>query len=182
MKTYSFAFFLTLLLLVLVASGFKNPDKSSKSINWMTWEEVQKAQQTEPRKVFVDVYTEWCGWCKKMDKETLSHPQIVEYINLNYYAVKFDAETRSKIQFKGKEYKYIASGNRGYNELANTLLNGKMSYPSTVYLDDKLNLLTAVPGYLNPPTLDAILTFFNEGYFLTSKWDEFEKSYKTRIK
>lgn len=168
-------------LAVFALFSFKTPDAPLSEINWLTFEELQKAQQKEPRKVVVDVYTQWCGWCKKMDKETFTHPQIVEYINTNYYAVKLDAETREKINFKGKEYKFTGSGKTGHNELASFLMNGKLSYPTTVYLDEKLNVLTSVPGYLTPQTIDGILTFFNEGYYLKNRWDEFEKSYKTRI-
>jgi thioredoxin-related protein len=166
----------------MVNSAFVISDKNSKGINWISWEELEKAQINEPRKVFVDVYTEWCGWCKKMDKETFTNPAIVDYINKNYYAVKFDAETRAKINFRGKEYKYTASGNRGYNQLAYELLGGRLSYPTTVYLDEKLNLITAVPGYLTAPTLDAILTYFHEGHYLTVKWEDFEKQFKSKLK
>lgn len=181
MKAKFLVFSVVMVLVAYVAMGFKRPDAPLSEINWLTFEEMQAAQTKAPKLVFIDIYTEWCGWCKKMDKETFTNQQIVEYLNENFYAVKFDAETRGKIKFNGKEYKYVSSGSRGYNELANSLLSGKMSYPSTVYLDEKLNILTAVPGYLTPTTLDGILTFFNEDFYLNTKWDEFEKNYKSRI-
>lgn len=182
MKAKFLVFSVVMVLVAYVAMGFKRPDAPLSEINWLTFEEMQAAQTKAPKLVFIDIYTEWCGWCKKMDKETFTNQQIVEYLNENFYAVKFDAETRGKIKFNGKEYKFVSIGSRGYNELANSLLSGKMSYPSTVYLDEKLNILTAVPGYLTPTTLDGILTFFNEDYYLNTKWDEFEKNYVSRIK
>lgn len=161
------------------------PDETTTpSINWLTWEEVQVKQAKNPKKVFVDVYTTWCYWCKKLDKETFTHPQIIEYINEHFYAVKFDAETEDEIKFKGQKYKFIkgAKGKRGYNELAASLLSGNMNYPTLVFLDEKLNLLTAVPSYVTPTSLDAMLTFFNEAHYKTTKWAEFEENYKSGIR
>ncbi len=64
------------------------------NVQWITWEEAMELSKTEPRKIVVDVYTDWCGWCKKMDKATFQDEEIVEYINENYYAIKFNAEMR----------------------------------------------------------------------------------------
>ena len=62
----------------------------SQEINWISLEEVVEFQKTEPKNVIIDVYTNWCGPCKLMDKNTFSNPEIVSYINKNYYAVKFN--------------------------------------------------------------------------------------------
>ena len=55
--------------------------QATAQVNWLTWEEAQERNKKEPRKIFVDVYTQWCGWCKKMDKETFSNPEIIKYLN-----------------------------------------------------------------------------------------------------
>ncbi len=163
-----------------VNSSFaQSEDNTTKEINWMTWEEVQQAQKETPKKVFVDVYTNWCGWCKKMDATTFHNDKIVEYINKNYYAIKFNAENRESIVFRGKKYNYVKSGRRGYNELATSLLEGTMSFPSTVFLDEKLDLLTTVGGYLEPKTIDPILSFFATESFLKMKWSQYEKHFKS---
>ena len=57
-----------------------------------------------PKKVFIDLYTSWCGWCKRMDATTFKQRAIVEYMNQKYYAVKFDAETRDTINFNGHSF------------------------------------------------------------------------------
>src|SRR5581483_11863247 len=79
-------------------------------IKWMNWNEMQEAQKKQPRKVVVDVFTEWCGWCKRMESSTFTNQEIIKYVNENFYAVKFDAETQSTIKFKDKEYKFIPQG------------------------------------------------------------------------
>jgi len=92
--------------------------QAQNKIKWMTWEDALSAQQSNPKKLVVDIYTDWCGWCKKMDKATFQKDHIARYVNGNYYAIKFDAETKRDIEYNGKTYKYISNGRRGYHELA----------------------------------------------------------------
>ncbi|NND95171.1 MAG: DUF255 domain-containing protein, partial [Flavobacteriales bacterium] len=75
-----------------------------KSINWITIEEAQEKVKEEPRKILMDVYTKWCGPCKMMMANTFTNADVISYINENYYAVKFDAESPDAISFKGVEY------------------------------------------------------------------------------
>ena len=158
---------------------FGQVDKKVKKdkIAWMTWEEVQKAQKVEKRKVFVDVYTNWCGWCKKMDKTTFRNKDIIQYINENYYAVKFNAETRKTIVLDGKKYKYVKNGRRGYNQLAADLLKGRLSYPSTVFLNSDFSLIQPVAGYLDSKKFEMIATYFAEDQHKKTPWTRYEKSY-----
>ncbi|MFT4646090.1 MAG: thioredoxin-related protein [Planctomycetota bacterium] len=169
------------LVFAVVSFSFKAGDlpAAKNEINWMTWAEVQEAQKKEPKKVFVDVYTGWCGWCKRMDATTFHNEEIVDYINDNYYAVKFDAEQRETLVFKGRKYHYTKTGKRGYNELATSLLEGVMSFPTTVYLDENLDVLTKVGGFLEANELDPIISYFATDSYLKKKWSQYEKSYKS---
>lgn len=102
--------FLSILSLgfILLTSSFTEPpkkeEKVTKEINWVTIEEAQKLTEQEPRKIIMDVYTDWCGWCKKMDKTTFSDKKVVDYVNKNFYAVKFNAEADKTFDFKGQEF------------------------------------------------------------------------------
>ena len=107
----------------------------SAQVNWLSWEEMMKAQEKEARPVFIDVYTDWCGWCKVMDRETFAKAEVYEVLNRDFYPVKFDAEQRENIKVGSKTYSYVNQGSRGYHELAFTLLDRKMSYPTVVFLD-----------------------------------------------
>ncbi len=143
-------------------------------IQWLSWEEAQSRHQKEPRKILVDVYTQWCGWCKKMDKGTFEQVDITNYINTHYYAVKFDAETKSDIQFNNRVYKYIRAGHSGYHELAAEITFGKLSYPTIVFLDEELNVIQPIPGYKDAPALDKIMKYFAEDYYKTTPWKKYE--------
>jgi len=151
---------------------------AQNKIKWMTMEQAQAATKVKPKKIIIDAYTDWCGWCKKMDATTFVDKEVVEYINSNYYAVKFNAEQKEPIVFNGKTYNFVPNGARGYHELANLLLQGKFSYPTTIYLDEKLNLLTPVPGFLEPAQLNPILHYFGSGSYLTMDFAAYQKTYK----
>lgn len=156
--------------------------KQDAEINWMSFEEAVKKNKKNPKKVFIDVYTGWCGWCKVMDKQTFTDPTIIAYMNANYYAVKFDAEQRESITFKDKEYKFILSDpdrNKGYHELAAALLNGRLSYPTVVFLDEDMNMLTPVPGFRRPPELDVMMKFFGGNHHKKTDYETFSKNYQS---
>jgi thioredoxin-related protein len=128
--------------------------KPGEGIEWLTWEQAVAKMEKEPRLIMVDVYTDWCGWCKRMDATTMEDPSIIQLIKEKYYAVKMDAESKKDITFKGRTYKFIAQGHRGYHELPAELLSGKMSYPTLVFLDKEYAIIQPLPGYQEARGLD----------------------------
>ena len=126
-------------------------------LNWLSITDIEKIDNPEGKKFLVDMYTDWCGWCKVMDKKTFTDESIKKYLNENYYVVKFNAEQKEAITFKGKEYKWVKRGRKGTNELAIEMMGGRMSYPTMVYLDKDLNVIKALPGYKKPDQLIAEL-------------------------
>ncbi len=174
-------FFALLLPLLLFTSS--HPVEEVVEVNWLTWEEaIEKAQNDpNPKKLFVDVYTDWCGWCKVMDQKTFSHPTIAKYMQEKFYMIKLNAEQREDIVFNGQTFKYIPQGRRGYHELAAGLLQGKMSYPTVVFLNEDLQLLSPVPGYHPPESFLPIATYFGDEHYLTEKWDAFQKTFDGKL-
>jgi thioredoxin-related protein len=150
-------------------------------IKWMSLKEAQEAIKKQPKKIFVDVYTDWCGWCKRMDATTFQNPVIVKYVNDNFYAVKFNAESKETFQFNGKEYTYATQGTRGYNTWASEMLSGQLSYPTTVYLDEKLNPIFPVPGYLDPSAFETVLHYVNSDSYKSQKWEDYQGKFKGTI-
>ena len=137
-----------------VSSGPKPgaPIKSGE-LNWLHIEDAGKLENKEGKKFLVDVYTDWCGWCKVMDKQTFSDPEIQKALNANFHVVKFNAEQKESIQFNGENYDLLQSGRNGVNALAVKMLGQRLSYPTLVYLDENLNIIKVTRGYKKPDQL-----------------------------
>lgn len=116
-------------------------------IEWISWDEAVASNEKAPKMLFIDVYTDWCGWCKVMDKQTFTDPEVVKYINKNYYAVKFNAENEDPVNFRGQEFKVVEGGRRGIHTLAYALLEGQLSYPSYVYLNADFQRVNVSKGF-----------------------------------
>jgi len=170
-----------LLLFIVGLQSVQAQSGENSLVNWYTIEEAEKLARKEPKKIMIDVYTDWCGWCKKMDKETFNHPVVADYINENYYAVKLNAESKEDITFMGHTFKYVSQNGRGYNELAAGLLSGRLSYPSVAYLNEKLELLGAIPGYKTPSSMESLLNFIAEDKYLVQSLEDYEKTFKSKI-
>lgn len=171
-------FILTILVSSIGLGSWRTvePEPTGK-IQWITLEEAAKLQETKPRKIMIDVYTDWCGWCKKMDATTFRDAEVVEYVNQNFYAVKLNAEQKEPITLGGRTFEYVATGRRGYNQVANELLDGKMSYPTTVFLNENMQVLQRIPGYIDTPTMKPILAYLATESFKTTKWADYQKEY-----
>lgn len=111
---------------------------SAQEINWLSIEEGEKAQQQNPDKaLFITVYTDWCGFCKKMDNSTFKDEELVSFVNEYFIPVKLDAEQKESITFRNQTFEYRQVGRRGVHELAAALLQGQMSYPSVVVMNNE---------------------------------------------
>jgi thioredoxin-related protein len=151
--------------------------QNNESIRWYTMDQLESLEKKEKRKIMIDVYTNWCGWCKYMDKTTFSQQYIAHYINENYYPVRLNAEQRESITFKSRTYKFVTQSNVGFNELAAELLNGQMSYPSTIFLDENFNIIQSIQGYLKSEQFEIIISYFAEDNYKKIPWTRYEKTY-----
>ncbi len=147
---------------------------NEKGIQWLNFEQAVASNDVAPKKIFIDMYTHWCGWCKRMDATTFENPEVVSYINKYFYAVKFDAETKDSVLFKDKYFQFKPEYKS--NELAALLMNGKMSYPTSVYLDGESNLIGPVPGYLTAEQFLPVLKYFAEDFYKTTSWEDYMNS------
>lgn len=153
----------------------------SQQIKWMTFEEAIEAHDQTKKKIFVDIFTDWCTWCQKMDQSTFQNAFIAGYINEHYYPVKFNAEQQTKIIFNGKDYNYVKSGRRGYHELAVELALGRLSYPTVVFLDENLQVIQALRGFQSALRFEQIMTYFAQDFHKTTPWSKFSENYQTFI-
>ncbi len=153
---------------------------TAQTVKWYTWEQAIEASKLQKKKIVVDIYTSWCGWCKELDKNTFTEPFIAKYLNENYYAIKFDGEFKGDITINGKVYKLAAGGRNGFHELAAELTGNKAVYPTLVFLDENYNLLQSLPGYKDPSMFERIITYFGENRYQDMPWSRYQAEYKPR--
>jgi thioredoxin-related protein len=164
-------------------SGEKPVSSVSTELRWYSFADAFKEADKKPKKFFIDVYTDWCGWCKKMDANTFSHPVIIRKLNENFYPIKFDAESKDTLVINGITYKStFPTQARSTHEFAIALLGNRLSYPTTLYLDESFNLLGPVPGYLDAKTMEAILDYYAGEHYKHTPWEQFRLEHKGEIK
>jgi thioredoxin-related protein len=154
-------------------------------VKWMTFEEAVERSKKEKRKIFIDVYTDWCGWCKVMDKNTFTDPTVAKVLNEKFYAVKFNAEQKEDVTFRGTTFKFIPSGRSGYHQLAAALLNNQLSYPNFVFLTDDFQIVPVVPGYSSlpgyrkPEEFHLFLSYIADDQYRSMKIEDYQRVYKS---
>lgn len=146
-------------------------------VKWMTFEEAVERSKTEKKKIFIDVYTDWCGYCKIMDKNTFNDPEVARVLNENFYPVKFNAEQREDVEFDGHVFRFVPAGR--YHELAASLLNNKLSYPTVVFLTENFEMIQPLPGYRKAEEFHMIVQYIGEDHFKSKSWQEFQQTYKS---
>ena len=151
------------LFLITFLTLFSGVGMTAQEIEWMSMNEALKAQKMEPKKIFMDAYTTWCGPCKMLDKNTFSNKDVAEYINENYYPVKFNAEGQEEINYMERTFDNPGfdpnrKGRNSTHEFARALkITG---YPSLVFFDEEGKLIGPIPGYRTPQQLELFLKLF----------------------
>lgn len=163
-------------LVVLLISSYTSYSQQPKIqglVKWLSFEEAEKKIKENPKPILVDIYTDWCGWCKRMMLTTYSDPQIADYINAYFYPVAFNAETKDTIRYQGTTYVNPVANEKGTHQLASKLSPQRLSYPTTLFMNDQFQHSTLVPGYLESKTIAPILVFYKEKIYTDANINDF---------
>lgn len=170
-------FFLSIIVSFILIS---NSSLNAQVVKWYTFEEAVELNKKEPRKILIDLYTDWCGWCKVMDKQTFKDPTIAKILNEKYYPVKFNAESSDTITFQGKTFINSKQGNRPPHQLAVAIMQGKMSYPSIAFMSEENKFITVVPGFQKPADMEPLLLYISTSlYEKNINFEEYKKNFKS---
>lgn len=168
-------------ILVLVISCFvfcfaKNHPAEKEKINWMNLTEAQQKVKTEDKPVLIDLFTDWCYWCKVMDKKTYSNEKVIRYINEHFYPVKLDAETKMELSWNGK--KYFFDKDNKINNFALYVTDGQPGFPTTVIFPDVNKGPAPISGYMSVKEIEGILKYFGEGNYKKESFEKFSETFK----
>ncbi|MBL4651920.1 MAG: DUF255 domain-containing protein [Flavobacteriales bacterium] len=154
-------------LLLIITLFATTLTAQNKGINWLTWDQMTEANKQAPKKIFIDAYTSWCGWCKRMDQTTFQDPSIVAIMNKYFYPVKMNAEMGEPIDFNGHTFVNPNPGKtRSTHQFAASILDYQLSYPSYVILDENLQRVVIYKGYLQVEDLLGIILYFGKNQHL----------------
>jgi len=176
--------FTSLSILMLVSFTFAQKNKNKSVVfKWYSFEEAVELNKKDPKKIFVDVFTDWCGWCKKMDASTFADSIIKSYMAQYYYPVKLNAERKDTVVFNGNTYvNPNPTSTRSSHQLAISLLQGRMTYPSFVILNEKFEILNTIMGYKTAKDLEPILHFFGENAYEKSTYQNYIGTFSGSVK
>jgi len=154
-----FFYSLSTILIITMFFGCSPSDPVADApFKWYTVEEAAALNTDKSKIYFVDVYTDWCGWCKRMDKATFAQPEIQNFLKENFIPVKFNAEQKEPVKFLDKQYLFNANvGRKGTHDLARMMLAGRMSYPSFAFMDGTGNVIEVSKGYKTPEQFMPVL-------------------------
>src|SRR5690554_904603 len=177
------------LFLLIMFIGLGTYVQAQETIKWMKMNEALEAQKKKPKKIFMDVYTDWCGPCKLLDKNTFSNKDVITFINENFYAVKFNAEGTEVVDYKGFTYTNpnYQEGRKGRNAthfFAHALKIN--AYPNLVFFKENGDLIQNVPGYRSPRQIEIFLKMIANDDYLTlttsESWETYQKNFKPTFK
>ena len=171
----------TLIALVTIAFvgtlAFSMPGPTSKTFNedkdgikWHTFEQALALGKKENKMIVVDFYTDWCTWCKTMDKETYGNPEVIRFAKEKLVFAKVNAESSEKVTYKGMQFTY--------SQLARAFK--VKGYPATLFMLPNGDALDLVPGYIPPETFLPIMNFLEGGHYKNTSFEKFMKEWKKK--
>lgn len=153
--------------------------EAQTTIAWKEWSNaLAETTGTRGQKTMIYVYTDWCAWCQRMEEEVYANPEIVRLANRYFSPVKFNGETRESFTYRGETFNYIKDGRVSYHQLAAKWLNGRISYPSLVFLDESGQVIQAISGPKNTEQMELVLLYFGENHYKTTPWSSFQRNFR----
>ncbi|MEZ4911921.1 MAG: DUF255 domain-containing protein [Saprospiraceae bacterium] len=152
------------LILFIFFAGVSSSVAQNK-IKWLSPDQIDSRVKNGDKKFLVYFYIDACKWCKYLDESTLSNANIAKYVNSHFYSIKMDAMDSKKFHINDEMYSTEQVGKYQFNQLALALLNGRMSFPSVVFLDEKFNKIQVFDTYMDIPDFEIVVSYFGSNHY-----------------
>lgn len=117
------------------------------------WNAALVKAKAEKKPVFIDFYTDWCGWCKKLDKETYADADVQKKLREGWVSIKVNAEDGTKRgTFNGKAMTYP--------ELTRHFQ--VQGFPALLFLDKDGKPAGMIPGFLPAKEFGRALDYYKQ--------------------
>jgi thioredoxin-related protein len=151
---------------VAVAPATGGEETTPAKVHWLTFDAAVEKAQKENKHLIVDIYTNWCGWCKVMDRQTYGNDEVAAYLNQHFALAKVNGESSSKLTWNGKTLTE--------REFARAVR--VTGYPATYFMKPNAELLGGVPGYIKSPDMMIYAKFISTKYYEKGTLQQFEDS------
>ena len=159
-----------LVIIIAVAFGLLLNSQSSSSasepgssLSWKSFDEGAALASQTNKKLLVDVYTDWCTWCKKMDSDVYTDKAVIDVLNESFILVKLNAESDKTVRYEGKSL--------SETEFARAV--GVTGYPSTLFFESSGKPITLLPGFVTAPKFVPVLRYIGENHYQAVSFQEY---------
>jgi len=163
---------LVLVAVMLIISSFLSPKKKDL---WQDWTTIQELAQKEKKPLLIDIYTDWCIYCKKMDAKTYKNDSVYNCLKTNFYRLKFNAEMKDDFVWNGTTFSYNARYKT--NEFAWHITKGMLTLPTTVIVPVEGEPFF-IPGELETGEMECLLKYFTSGAYKSQRYEDYLSAFK----
>ena len=174
-------FFKGIIVAMAVFAFSLTPSTAKAQVTWHTMAEASNAK-IGSKMYFVDFYTSWCGYCKKMDRETFTDPTVAKLLNKYYYPVKFNAEGSDVVKWKGQTYNGTTGQRSNAHQFASAILGRQMGFPTFVLFKADQTPIQSIPGFYSAHDFAIILWYFASGDCDKYPFDRYQQIFDKEIR
>jgi len=136
--------------------------------NWGKFDEGMSDSMKSGKYAIVDFYTDWCGWCKKMDEEVFSRPDVSLRLSREFVTIRIDAESANPLTYKGQKT----------NARTFTGMMQVQGYPTLIVFNSKGDPVALLPGYVDAKTFMLFLDYVKREVYRKQTFEDYYRSNK----